>query len=660
MLKDEVVLVAEEIHFPSVPKAELFLGAAYTGKTQNLLLGIQSLLSEKADASEILVFCATPDAAQNFSTRLQGVCPGAKKIEVTTPRAFFLDLLATAEAFAATGRKARLLLPFEYDFFLEDLKTSGTKPGRLREMLKFLYRGFSELADDDEEWLLTNEERELVALIKNSLSFTGAVLEPELANLAVNYLRNNKKALGKAGKSYVFVDDFQLLSRASQFASCLLAKECLYLAADQDVALEAYESYPYLDGVDEFMQANPRAAVTYLTTSYSCYTAAKASCALRKENGIDVSKIKYSKVGKKTSFRLIEGDTPQDEMTQVVDAVEQALHSGLSANDIVIAAPHSVWTRNLMHQLKARGIPAEILPDAHFLKGDIRSNEKCFNARFLTMLSLIADPTDAVAWRCWCGFGDTLANSNGMLSLRNQGQPQGKTLDLVLGTSDMQQDTPPDTQPSTQQDVLGGFDMLEGLGTIIGVQRIAKAYKEARALIKRLSGLSGQALLEAIAKELAGSGVRVPEKIESLAMGCEGSLEADSAATMVSRMRTCLEFPVYSCDDVVRLVSYENVVGMNPRNLFLAGFMNGFFPKDDYFDATVLTIEQMEKRYISDLSCIAGVVAKASDTLAVSYCKKLDLEDAERLKLCINRIFVENNKRLARTEASIFLKFIQS
>jgi hypothetical protein len=633
------------VSFPAVSQAKLFTGATYTGKTQNLLREIPGLLREGADASEILVFCASPDAAQDLSARIQTLCLGAKGIEATTPRAFFLGLLDTEEAQAATGRRARLLAPFEYDFFLEDLKTSGIRPHRLRKILKFFYKGLSELADDDEKWLITNEERELFGLIKGWLAFTGAVLEPELANLAVNYLRSDKKAGERARKNYVFVDDFQLLSRASQFAACLLAKERVYLFADQDVAPEVYESYPYPAGVGEFVQANPHAVHTRLTTCYSCYPAAKASRALRREKGLDAWEAEYSGVEEAACPQLIEGAYPQDELAGIADGVERLLGAGLSAHDIVIAAPRPAWAQNILRQLEARGVPAEALLSTRFLKGDIRSNEKCFNARFLTVLNLVADSTDAVAWRCWCGFGDYLAQSGGMRSLRSLGQAQGKTLDAVLETSGL------------YQDGLDEPDALDGPDVIVSAQRIIRAWNEARALIGRLSALSGQGLLEAIAKELAGPEAQVPKEIESLVTGCEGGSKDKSAISMARCIRTRLEFPVYCRDDVVRVALYDKVVGMSPRYLFLAGFMNGFFPSHDYFDDTVLTVEQKERRYAKDLGRIASIVAKAGDTLVVSYCGKLDLEDAERLRLVISRISFEDGKRVAKTEPSVFLRF---
>ena len=631
--------MAEELHFPTILQAGVFLGAAYTGKTQSLLREMDNLLREGIDSSEILTFCASPAAAQSFSARLEALGSHAKTIEVTTPRAFFLGLLDTKEAFEATGRKARLLLPFEYDFFLEDLKTSGMQPKRLREMLKFFYRSITELADDDEEWLITFEEREQFGILEDCLSFTGAILEPELANLTIKYLTGSKDALEKARRTYVFVDDFQLLSRASQFALSMLAKECIYLSADKDVTTEVYESYPYLNGMDEFIQANPHAALTHLTTSYSCNSAAKANCALRQEIGINASDLEYSRAEEKTCLQIIEGKDPHDEMTGIVDAVEQVLNTGLSAQDVAIAAPHPVWMRNILRQLSARGIPAELLPDVHFLKSDIRSNEKCFNARFLTILSLIADPTDAVAWRCWCGFDDYLGNSSSMCSLRNFGKTQGKTLDSILETDDLRQEA------------------FSGLDEVADAQRILRARDEAHTFIGRLGGLSGQDLLEAIAFELAGPDALVPEEIKSL-LNCQDSRENMSAVSMVNRVRTRLEFPVYYDNDAVRIVFYKDIAGLTPRYLLLPGFMNGFFPKCDYFDGTVLTNEQREKRYSKDLSSLAIVVAKASDALVLSYCKKLDLEDAKRLDLVVGRIVFENNKRVAKTEPSIFLKFI--
>ncbi|MDR0513619.1 MAG: hypothetical protein LBG81_00465 [Coriobacteriaceae bacterium] len=635
--------------FPPVPAAKVFWGTPYTGKTHCLVQEAALLLQEGVAAADILVLCASPVAADAFRSRLLASSPIAHGVEVTTSRAFLLGLLGTEGAIAATGRKPRLLLPFEYDFFLEDLKTSGLRNRRLREMLKFFYKGMGDMADDDAEWLITNEERELFGLMKECLEATAGILGPEVSNLAVKYLRTNRDVQEQAQRRYVLVDDFHLIARASQFASCLLAKEGLFLAADlgagQNAAQEAYEAYPYPGGADEFVLENPHADIIRLSTSRSCPAGAKASEALQREAGTGGADTGRPVPEGSGGIEILAGENPKDELAQLARAVARIRGEGTPADGITIAAPHPVWRRNIKRRLEEEGIPAETLPDTAFLKGDIRFEEKCLPARFMTLLNLVGDPTDAVAWRCWCGFGDYLTNSNGIRVLRALCKPGRQTLEQVLDSEGL-------LEHST-----------EGIDALASVQRVFAARDLGRKLVARLGSLKGSDLLKAIAQELSeisGGEVVVPKALEALASAGIASPGQESAEHLACRLRDSLQAPAYSREEAVRIASYQDMAGTSPSHLYLAGFMNGFFPEQDYFDATVLTIEQMEKRYAKDLGCIASVAAKASDALTVSYCKKLDLEDAERLKLRIGRIVFEDNRRVAKTEPSIFLRLMDT
>ena len=88
-----------------------------------------------------------------------------------------------------------------------------------------------------------------------------------------------------------------------------------------------------------------------------------------------------------------------------------------------MAVPNGVWSRNVVAALAAQGVRAETLPDAQPLRGDIRDNARCVPARIATALNLAANPDDAVAWRCWCGFGDYLVNSAALANLRSRSLP---------------------------------------------------------------------------------------------------------------------------------------------------------------------------------------------------------------------------------------------
>ena len=134
-------------------KATRIVGGVGCGKTQQLIERVCSLLSGGEKAGNVLVLCATPQACESFTLRLNAAGEeagvNADEIAVTTPRALALEVLSDAEAVRWSGREPRLLTAYEELFLLEDMKVSGLRPKRLREMLKFFYRSWTELADDD-------------------------------------------------------------------------------------------------------------------------------------------------------------------------------------------------------------------------------------------------------------------------------------------------------------------------------------------------------------------------------------------------------------------------------------------------------------------------------------------------------------------------------
>ena len=115
-------------------EALLVTGGVGTGKTQRLVERAAALLAENAAAGNVLVLCATPQAARLFSERLTARV-GAKRAAgatVATARALALDVLADDGARRWSGREPRLLTAFEETFLMEDMKVSGLRPKRLR------------------------------------------------------------------------------------------------------------------------------------------------------------------------------------------------------------------------------------------------------------------------------------------------------------------------------------------------------------------------------------------------------------------------------------------------------------------------------------------------------------------------------------------------
>lgn len=204
------------IELTPTPEAVLVEGAVGCGKTTRLVERAAALLEGGAAPSDLLVLAATPDAARMLAARLEAACGAA--VEATCVREVALGLLATEGGRAFSDRAGRLVTPVEMGFIMEDMKTCGLKNRRLKEMLKFFYRSWTELvedADGNADWLLAGEEADVHGLLKGILDFTGGILEPELSALAVRYLLADGEALAGAQRAHVLVDDYQMLSRAS-------------------------------------------------------------------------------------------------------------------------------------------------------------------------------------------------------------------------------------------------------------------------------------------------------------------------------------------------------------------------------------------------------------------------------------------------------------
>ncbi|NTU90206.1 MAG: ATP-dependent helicase, partial [Actinobacteria bacterium] len=256
----------------------LITGGPGVGKTLTLAQNISALIDDGVDPGEIRAVVSTSSAAQSFESLLERICPGrSREVWVGTARNLFIEILSTDEAIEKTGRIPRILSDSETKFLLEDMKTLGEPNKRLSEMLKFFYRQWTELGDEDPNWLVSVEEKLVVDALQRHLISRHAMLEPELANITLSYICSRCETVSASAKPYVFVDDYQNLSKASQVALGLLGRKCFTLAGNRNEQIQTIESYPYPQGLDVFRAQYPDAQEVHLSTgirSARCIAAA--------------------------------------------------------------------------------------------------------------------------------------------------------------------------------------------------------------------------------------------------------------------------------------------------------------------------------------------------------------------------------------------------
>lgn len=683
---------------------ECILGKVASGKTEALVHRVVEYLSGQLSAKSVLVLAASPDAAETLKRHLAAALDipantlGEQGVRVSTPRAIALEVLGNPKAQAACGRKPRLLLPFEENILLEDVKASGLRPKRLREMLKFFYRSWTELADDEPSWLVSEEEVQVHSLLKECLAFTGGILPNELSNLAVKWLRTDETARKAASYDLVLVDDYQLLSLASQVLAGLLAREGLVVTGDMQATSEVFEEYPYAAGLIEFAQADGVQTVQ-LDACWNS-TAVQACCenligtaqtheqesrdlAGTGENGERearafagannesaqtsvTSQAGYSPAAvveasahaayaetapvenPARNARALSFPTAEAEIAHVAQHIADAIEKGAQPSDFYLAVPNGVWAKSLNRSLEARGISTAQRPSARMLSGDSRDLRRCKTSRLVTLLALAADPHDMLAWRSWCGFGDWLTHNPGFAALRRYAAQQGLAPYDALAT--VAADNP-------CREALGELDAAEQAS----LERISQAFKTGQAALMQLEGLVGRQLIDAAwelldceqhAQETTAGQGGVPADLLRL-LDVENPKLAHDAASLVDRLLMALNEPRFPlAQNVVRIGDLAASHGSSYRTVVLSGFVNGFIPKHAYFDPVKTPLDRMGLLYGTDARRVYQAAGCAREELLVTAFTQMDALQAERLDLKVDRVFMREGKRLARISPS--------
>ena len=605
---------ATELHTYSPIRAgrtRCITGSCKSGKTSALVSHVADLVSEGAQPSEILAVTATPTDVGTLRRRLVGAIGlPAREIEVTTARALALRILGTPRAEAATGRKARLPFPFEANVVMEDLKATGLRPKRLKEMLKFFYRGWTELSECDPDWIIYKEERLIHDAVKGRLQAARVVMEPELASLAIEYLNSHPQALRGAGFEHVAVDDCGFMSKASQSLVAMLANSSLFVTGTPDLSVEVFDSHPYPDGIAEIARRAANCTAGNLDERSETDEERRRPVAVR-------------------PF-----PSPAAELEGVAEMVAKLIGEGAAAEDIFIAAPNRTWERNVRESLERAGIGTCILPPVHLLGADVRYLDRCQGARVLTALSLAADADDQLAWRSWCGFGDYLAHSALLAEISH-----GSLLPLLEEIE---------------------ARSLDGARLIRDEIELLAAYSHGRRVIKgiveaQVAGMDGLELLDlATQLTLGGSdegGISCPSGLTLL---CE-PLEGATARDMATHAREKLASPAF-VGEGVRVGSYAQAKGASANVVVVTGLVNGFFPIHDYFDMAKLDDTRRERMRQKDAAVARMLSNEGAEQLILTYFREATLEEAGALDLKVERIRVKDGRRVCNLSASIFLE----
>lgn len=568
--------------------------------------------AEAGDASEVQV---GPEVNQ---------VEGAGEVRVLTCREFACAMLADPDSAAVTGMsfssgRARLLSAYETDFLMEDVKTLGARPKRLREMLKFFYRGWTELADEDPEWLFTVEEIDTFEFLTCELQYLGAMMEPQVSNLATKALRMEGRVRERFARKHVFVYGYQSLSRASQLLCQLVASEELVAGAGPDMGVDVFESYAYPAGVEDFARLNPAAEVVEVGAQ-----------------GVAGDKVREAHAWK----------TPADEVEGTADAIAAAVEAGANAEDIAVVTFHPWWTQQMARALQVRGLQANAWLGAPKLHGDIRELDRCLGLRAVTLLRLLADEHDGMAWRSWFGFGDYLARSNQFAEMRRRvcGMHIGEGCTVAASKR-------AEVRAQEAASMRGeGAAKLSAHGDVHGD---LAAYgidldSDLKPLFAEVRDLRGPRLLAYLVETLAGPDVPLPASVRPLlALGPDAD-----AAQMVAELDRLQFFSGVPARPGVTVASFAAVADIDFDQVFVVGFANGLFPRADYFDLTKVTVDKQAKMGERDTRAARAMAGLGTRGLHVGSFERCERMLADRMGVKQVRIYAADDFGREMVEAA--------
>ena len=604
--------------FRGVPRAKLISGASGERAVAAQVEELASLKEAGVSGGDVLVVCASMQEARAFAAKARERLgeAWASCVGVTAAREIALDVLSAPEAAAVTGRRfpdgtVRVLSDYEFDFVLEDLKTMGSRPRRLREILKFLFHGLSELADECEGWLVTVEERDVLAFVRDELRFLQAAAEPELANLASKVLRASSEVRERFSVDHVLVCDYQNMSRASQLSCHALAAESIVVAGDESACVKVLEEYPHALGMREFLRVNRCAEVEEVNAGRAGLARETLRASMQSQ------------------------PTPIDEFKAVADAVCERLDAGAAPELVGIACFHPLWARRISAELSGRGVAVASSTGPLRLRGDVRSLESSDGLRVACLLRLAACQSDSAAWRCWWGFGDYLVKSNYFVELRRAMQQRD-----------------PDAALSGLLD--GSLAWPEGYSPEHGARvELSAAYRWGAEAARACSGKRGLELLQFAARECRCAGDAVPGVfLRALEVLGEGA----SAADFVAYFQNEQLLPSFDFGGRVSVASPELLCGMGFDTLVLAGFVNGMFPERRVFDLTQVTIDQQKRLQAENDRRFALLLDAASDEVVASVFEAVPLDEADALGVKVDRIMAVGEGRVAAVSPSAYAK----
>ena len=519
-----------------------------TGKTFALMRRVARLLQGGATPNRMLVCTFTRTAAKDLEGELARLgVDGANDVRVGTLHAFCFGLLGQDEVLEATGRVPRPLLEFEERFLLEDLKSDFGGVRKCRNRLRAFEAAWARLQSEAPEGPNDPVDRAFQSQLLGWLRFHHAMLIGEVVPQCLHYLQENPASHHRTAFQHVLVDEYQDLNRAEQALLDLLAEPgSLIVVGDEDQSIYSFKlAHP--EGIATFHQLHPGTHDEELDECRRCpRRVVEMATALIANNQSRTPRALTPRAGNPEGEVLVlQWPNMDEEARGIARIIQTRIESQeVEPGGVLVLAPRRQFGYKVRDALQALGANAH----SFFHEQTLDENDA---KQAFTLLTLLANPDDRVALRCWCGFGSPSLRNNAWARLRSHCESSGDSPWAALDR------------------------LADGSLTIPYTGSLIERFQDLRRRLSALAPLRGQALVDAVFP--ADSQWAGP--LRSLAHSAMRGDEFD-AEQLREDLRVGITQPELPTDvDYVRVMSLHKSKGLTADLVAVVGCVEGLVPR---------------------------------------------------------------------------------
>lgn len=547
-----------------------------TGKTFALMRRIARLLEQGFDPRRILLVTFTRVAAQDIDKELSSLnMPASNLMRKGTLHSYCFAILRQANVLEITGRIPRPLLGFEERFMLEDLGLHdfGNISDR-RKKLKAFEGAWARRQYEEPGWPQDYSDRLFQAYLEEWLRFHGAMLLGELMPLALKYLRDNPGCLERSQFDHVLVDEYQDLNRAEQGLVDLLGERgTLTVIGDEDQSIYEAFRFAHPEGISRFHETHNGTFDIHLVECRRCPTRVVIiATELIRRNLRRIGHDVHPKPDNCTGdIHIVQWPSMEAEAEGIAKFIHHKIETGeFDPGKILVLCPRRQFGYMIRDALRNLGRSAHSFFHEEALDGNPKITANCCAQEAFTLLTLLVNPYDQVALRCWLGFGSQNLRKNEYQRFR------------VYCSNN----------PASHREVLDA--VISGNIKINRIVGIIDRYKQLIQQIEGLKTLSGREILN----KLFPPNMEWAEPFRAIIKESEDEITLEKILNNLIINITQPELP--SNVNYIRIMSLHKSKGLNADHVFVTGCIEGLIPKrnnDLPFEEQMRDIEEQRRLF---------------------------------------------------------------